>query len=211
MKSLLVEKILATERLGEKGFFEARGRVYTFLNPVSYLDALQHKELFGRFDGIFADGALLVAAIKMCYGISVSRRSFDMTSLAPKLLEYACKEGKNIYIVASAKEQVERAVEIFREIRSLPEDAPVPRRLLTLAAQVTDVNGAFFDARNAFKGCIAGIHEVLRRQGLMGGVWLLDENEGLSPGQKEEIDRVYRMYPDLNDDEFAAEFLRRNP
>ena len=104
-----------------------------------------------------------------------------------------------------------RAVEIFREIRSLPEDAPVPRRLLTLAAQVTDVNGAFFDARNAFKGCIAGIHEVLRRQGLMGGVWLLDENEGLSPGQKEEIDRVYRMYPDLNDDEFAAEFLRRNP
>ena len=78
-------------------------------------DFLKHKELFGRFDGIFADGALLVAAIKMCYGISVSRRSFDMTSLAPKLLEYACKEGKNIYIVASAKEQVERAVEIFRE------------------------------------------------------------------------------------------------
>ncbi len=115
MKSLLVEKILATEGLGEKGFFETRGRVYTFLNPVSYLDALEHKGLFDRFDGIFADGALLVAAIRMCYGEAVGRRSFDMTSLAPELMEYACKEGKSIYIVASAQEQVERAVEIFRE------------------------------------------------------------------------------------------------
>ena len=100
-----------------------------------------------------------------------------------------------------------KAVEIFREIRALPEDAPVPRSMLTLAAQVTDVNGAFFDAKNQFRGCIAGMHEVLRRQGLMGGVWLLDEKEGLSPGQKEEIDRVYRQYPDLNDDAFVADFL----
>ena len=115
MKSLLVERILATEGLGEKGFFEARGRAYTFLNPVSYLDALKHKELFGRFDGIFADGSLLVSAIRMCYGKTVSRRSFDMTSLAPELMEYACKEGKSIYIVASAQEQVEKAVDIFRE------------------------------------------------------------------------------------------------
>ena len=115
MKSLLVERILATEGLGEKGFFEARVRAYTFLNPVSYLDALKHKELFGRFDGIFADGSLLVSAIRMCYGKTVSRRSFDMTSLAPELMEYACKEGKSIYIVASAQEQVEKAVDIFRE------------------------------------------------------------------------------------------------
>lgn len=101
-----------------------------------------------------------------------------------------------------------KAVEIFREIRALPEDAPVPRSMLTLAAQVTDVNGAFFDEKNQFRGCIAGMHEVLRRQGLMGGVWLLDEKEGLSPGQKEEIDRVYRQYPDLNDDAFVADFLQ---
>lgn len=101
-----------------------------------------------------------------------------------------------------------RAVELFREIKALPEDAPLSPRWLELAARVTDANGAFFDARNQFKGCIAGIHEVLRRQGLMDGVWLLDENEGLSPGQKEEIDRVYRMYPDLNDDAFVAAFLQ---
>ena len=103
-----------------------------------------------------------------------------------------------------------RAVELFRELKALPEDAPVPARYLSLAAQVTDANGAFFDAKNQFKGCIAGMHEVLRRQGLMGGVWLLDEKEGLSPGQKEEIDRVYRMYPDLNDDAFVAEFLAKD-
>ena len=96
-----------------------------------------------------------------------------------------------------------------REMKALPGDAPVPARYLSLAAQVTDVNGAFFDAKNQFKGCIAGMHEVLRRQGLMGGVWLLDESEGLSPGQKEEIDRVYQMYPDLNDDAFVRDFLAK--
>ena len=86
----------------------------------------------------------------------------------------------------------------------------IPAKWMTLAAQVTDVNSAFFDTRNNFAGCIAGMHEVLRRQGLMKGIWCLDPNEGLSPGQSEEIDRVYRMYPDLNDDAFAARFLERD-
>jgi len=70
---------------------------------------------------------------------------------------------------------------------------------------VTDCNAAFFDAANNFHGCIAGLHEVLRRQGLLEGIWCLDENEGLSPGQLDEIDRVYAAYPDLNDDTFVAE------
>lgn len=73
---------------------------------------------------------------------------------------------------------------------------------LTLAHQITDANAAFFDADNDFSGVIAGIHEVLRRQGLLEGVWLLNENEQLSPGQKVEIDRVYKAYPHLNDDDF---------
>ena len=104
-----------------------------------------------------------------------------------------------------------RAVELFRQLKALPPDAPLSPEWLSLAARVTDANGAFFDARNNFRGCIAGMHEVLRRQGLMKGVWCLDEKEGLSPGQKEEIDRVYALYPDLNDDDFVAGFLRRNP
>lgn len=81
--------------------------------------------------------------------------------------------------------------------------------LLTLAAEVTDVNSAFFDTAHAFRGCIAGLHEVLRRQGLMEGTWCLNPEETLSPGQAEEIDRVYRMYPHLNDDTFVKEFLKR--
>ena len=60
------------------------------------------------------------------------------------------------------------------------------------------------DAANGFAGCIAGLHEVLRRQGLLEGIWCLDENETLSPGQLPEIDRVYAAYPYLNDDEFVA-------
>ena len=86
----------------------------------------------------------------------------------------------------------------------------IDAELLTLAAQVTDTNAAFFDTANAFAGCIPGVHEVLRRQGLIEGTWCLDEEEVLSPGQADEITRVYNMYPSLNDDEFVKEFLKKN-
>jgi hypothetical protein len=76
--------------------------------------------------------------------------------------------------------------------------------LLGWDARVTDCNAAFFDVAHAFHGCIAGCHEVLRRQGLLEGIWCLDPAEGLSPGQREEIDRVCREHADLSDDEFVA-------
>jgi hypothetical protein len=77
--------------------------------------------------------------------------------------------------------------------------------LLTLDAQLTDANAAIFDVANGFHGCVPGIHEVLRRQGLLAGTWCLDERETLSPGQVEEIDRVTVAYPWLTDDSFVAE------
>lgn len=80
---------------------------------------------------------------------------------------------------------------------------------LDLANRITDSNAAFFDAANNFKGCIVGLHEVLRRQGLLEGLWTLNPDEKLLPGQKKEIDRVYEAYPDLNDDEFVAENLEK--
>jgi dihydrodipicolinate synthase/N-acetylneuraminate lyase len=79
--------------------------------------------------------------------------------------------------------------------------------LLTLAQQVTDSNAALFDPANQFRGCIAGLHEILRRQGLFEGTWCLDPNEGLSPGQSEEIDRVCSAYPHLTDDQFVQQHL----
>ncbi|NLA84138.1 MAG: dihydrodipicolinate synthase family protein, partial [Clostridiales bacterium] len=100
-----------------------------------------------------------------------------------------------------------KVVEIFRQIKKSAGKPSIPAEILTLAAQVTDANSAFFDTANNFKGCIAGVHEVLRRQGLMEGIWCINENETLSPDQAEEIDRVYRMYPHLNDDEFVRENL----
>lgn len=115
MASILVSKIISTESFSVNQIFENRGKIYTYLNPVSYLTALDNKELFSQLDGIFADGGLLVKAIKMVYGKQVTRRSFDMTSMAPELFAYVAKHGKTIYIVASKQEQVEKAVEIFRE------------------------------------------------------------------------------------------------
>jgi hypothetical protein len=83
----------------------------------------------------------------------------------------------------------------------------IPVESLTLAQQITDANAAFFDPRHNFAGCIAGIHEVLRRQGLLQGTWCLDEQESLSAGQSEEIDRVYSAYPHLSDDAFVRDHL----
>jgi len=97
-----------------------------------------------------------------------------------------------------------RAVELLKQCHTLAQAGqPVPQSILAKSAQVTDCNAAFFDTANHFAGCIAGLHEVLRRQGLFEGIWCLDPQETLSPGQKEEIDRVYRAYPELNDDEFV--------
>jgi hypothetical protein len=96
-----------------------------------------------------------------------------------------------------------RAVELLDRIHATVGGHAVPDDLLRLDSQITDCNAAFFDTRNDFRGCIAGCHEVLRRQGLLAGVWCLDPEEGLSPGQVAEIDRVYRDYPHLNDDAFV--------
>ncbi|MFB3904962.1 MAG: dihydrodipicolinate synthase family protein [Acidobacteriota bacterium] len=101
-----------------------------------------------------------------------------------------------------------KAVEQLEEIIKLRADnAPIPAGMLTLAAEITDANAAFFDAAHQFAGCIPGIHEVLRRQGLMQGAWCLNPAERLSPGQPEEIDRVYASYPHLNDDDFVRAHL----
>ena len=98
-----------------------------------------------------------------------------------------------------------RAVEMLDEIRRLGDDAPLDRAWLARAAALTDANAALFDARHAFAGCIPGIHEVLRRQGLVRGTWTLDARERLSEGQAAEIERVRRRHPELTDDDFVAE------
>lgn len=113
--SKIIRKILNTQKYTNGDIFKNTGHIYTFLNPVSYLTALDNKTLFEQFDGIFVDGSILVAAIKILYGKTVTRRSFDMTSLAPELLSYAEQNKKTIYIVASKQEQIEKAISIFKE------------------------------------------------------------------------------------------------
>jgi hypothetical protein len=100
-----------------------------------------------------------------------------------------------------------KSVEILRTCQIASRGNSVPVELLRLNVEVTDANAAFFDAANQFAGCIAGLHEILRRQGLLEGIWCLDENEALSPGQAEELTRVTRAYPHLHDDQFIAEHL----
>jgi hypothetical protein len=101
-----------------------------------------------------------------------------------------------------------RAVEHLAACRQIArEGGAVPIEILRLANDVTDANGALFDASNEFAGCIAGVHEVLRRQGFFEEIRCLDARDRLSPGQLEEINRVCRQYPHLTDDAFVAEHL----
>lgn len=102
-----------------------------------------------------------------------------------------------------------QAVALLQRIHDAIESGAVDADLLALDSQVTDCNSAFFDVANDFKGCIAGCHEVLRRQGLMENIACLNPEETLGPGQAAEIDRIYRAYPELNDDAFVRENLER--
>ncbi len=102
-----------------------------------------------------------------------------------------------------------RAVELLDRIHAAVASGAVTPELLALDAQVTDCNAALFDVAHDFHGCIAGCHEVLRRQGLLQGTWCLDKSEGLSPGQAEELGRVQKEYPHLIDDEFVAKHRER--
>ena len=136
----------------------------------------------------------IVVDLLTTYRIAVGKKRVSLRIVGGLLGHWACWTRK--------------AVELLDEChRVVKAGGDVPRELLTRAIDVTDSNAAFFDVANAFHGCIAGIHDVLVRQGLLTSRRCLDPNEGLSPGQREEIDRVYRAYPHLNDDAFVTEHL----
>lgn len=103
----------------------------------------------------------------------------------------------------------QKAVELLEEIKIVREHKEIAAEWLQRNIEVTDSNAAFFDPAHHFEGCIPGIHEVLRRQGLLAGRWCLNPEEELSRGQMEEIDRVYRDYPHLNDDAFVKQNLNK--
>ncbi len=101
-----------------------------------------------------------------------------------------------------------RAVELLDRIHQCrAENGSAAAEILAQSTALTDANAALFDVRHGFAGCIAGLHEILRRQGLLEGRWCLDPREDLSPGQMEEIDRVTAAYPHLNDDAFVSSHL----
>jgi dihydrodipicolinate synthase/N-acetylneuraminate lyase len=102
-----------------------------------------------------------------------------------------------------------RAVEQLQRIHEAVDSDRIDADLLALDSRITDCNSAFFDVAHGFAGCIPGCHEVLRRQGLLQGIWCLDPAETLSPGQAAEIDRVCREHADLSDDAFVAQNLSR--
>ena len=115
MKYTISFKIINTETDIINCALNNQGSIYTFLNPVSYLEAMRHKDMFMQFDGIYADGSILVKAIRILYGRKVTRKSFDTTSLAADVFDYATKEGKSIYIVSSEQNSVEKAVNHIKE------------------------------------------------------------------------------------------------
>jgi hypothetical protein len=125
------------------------------------------------------------------YAVPVGRRNVRVRIVGGLLGQWAC--------------WTRRAVELLERCRAVRNSAVIVSEMLTLAEQWTDANAAIFDAANGFRGCIPGIHEVLRRQGLLNNRHCLDAKERLSPGQSAEITRVSRAYAQLVDDDFVAE------
>ena len=111
IKSSIVNKIVQAESVQD--YLTKQCMIYTYLNPVSYLTALKEKELFAKMDGIFADGSLLVAAIRLFYGKKVTRRSFDMTSMAPEVLSFANDHKSSVCVVATKQEMLDKTIGIF--------------------------------------------------------------------------------------------------
>lgn len=139
----------------------------------------------------------------------------DDNILVDLLTEYQISDGRKVVnkrivggLLGHWAVWTHTAVNLLKAAHSGRFDNDI-QKTLTLANKITDSNAAFFDTANNFAGCITGLHEVLRRQGLLEGLWTLDTEEVLSPGQMEEIDRVYAAYPELNDDAFIAENLDR--
>ena len=161
----------------------------------------------------FAGGLLGQWAVWTTRAVEILQRCHDVTRTY--LTDRDAAAGFSERAVAS--EPRERSAPAKRRARERvgesegrsPSDNDGPLRLLALGAELTDANAALFDPAHQFAGCIPGIHEVLRRQGLLAGRWCLDPREDLSPGQMHDIDRVLARYPHLGDDEFVKEHLHR--
>ena len=160
------------------------------------LDVLRGVAASGRADDIAlytGNDDTILADLLTTFRIPVSHGVVELDFKGGLLGHWAC--------------WTQKAVEHLSLCKTWKQSDTIPAKALALAAEVTDTNAAFFDATNGFKGCIAGIHYALMKQGLLGSVRCLDPDEVLSPGQKEEIDRVMRVYPHLSDHEFVARNL----
>lgn len=162
------------------------------------------------------------ATIDVLAGVAESSRADEITLytgnddhiIGDLLVEFPTTDGGSLSFLGGLLGQwsvwTRCAVELLASARKAADgDTGALTKLRRIDGALTDANGAIFDRRNEFRGCVPGIHEVLRRQGLLAGTWCLDPDEVLSPGQLDEIDRIWQAYPTLRDDEFVAARIDR--
>ena len=188
-----------------------------YLQPAVGGRALSY-EFWRRFCEIEAVAAIKVApfnryqTLDVVGAVAASGRASEIAlytgnddNIIPDLLTHFCGGLLGQWAVWTR-----RAVELLERIHCCRAAGGAGiAGLLAESAALTDANAALFDARNGFAGCIAGIHEILRRQGLLAGRWCLDPLEDLSPGQMAEIDRITAACPQLADDDFVRRNLDR--
>lgn len=113
IKSPFVRLIVDLEKLSISDILLMKKKVFSYVNPVSYLDALKHKDVYSSMDGLFVDGSIMASAVHLCYGKRITRRSPDMVGYFPQVFEYANSKHKSICVVGSTQEQMEKAVQKF--------------------------------------------------------------------------------------------------
>ena len=139
----------------------------------------------------------IVADLLTPYRFDIGGKTIEKRFVGGLLGHWAVWTEKAVALLASIKQSIVGGYDNAAE-------------MLSTSVAVTDMNAAIFDPAHNFHGCITGVHEVLRRQGLIEGIWTLNPKENLSPGQAEEITRVTQAYPHLIDDEFVASFLENS-
>lgn len=163
---------------------------------LDVLEAVAHSGRAGEIALYTGNDDTIVTDLLSSFAFPVAGKTVTLQFVGGLLGQWAC--------------WTKPAVELLQQIRDLhAQKAPAPLELLTLGAQLTHANQAIFDADNAFKGCIPGIHYVLKGQGLLQDVKTLDIEECLSPGQAERIDQVIRDYAQLTDNDFVEQHLER--
>lgn len=88
--------------------YKGANGVYSFINPFSYLKLLKTPNI-DNVDGFFIDGSFFRLIYSLFYK-KANVYSFDNSSLAPHIFNYAANSNKSIFVIGEEKEVLSKFI-----------------------------------------------------------------------------------------------------